>query len=379
MNSVRIVLGLLVVLTGGPVAAQWDHRARVDDLAKPLLEQDGIVGFVVGLVHAGDPEVYGFGRTSKESDRAPSGETVYEIGSITKVFTAIILAEMARRELVDLNDPVKGLLPAGVKIPILGEKEITLLHLSTHTSGLPRMPSNFRPKDGRNPYADYGAEQLYDYLLTSELNNEPGEKYSYSNLGVGLLGHALSLRAEKPYEELVVEWIARPLGMARTSITLSEEMRESLAPAHSARGMPVSNWDLNVFAAAGGIRSTTNDLIRFIRAQINLSPEELAPAFLATHQGRFPRRGGEIGLGWHLQGKAGERKRLLLHNGQTGGYHGFVGFDPEMKVGVVVLANSARRDFDKLGLSLLRMLQDESQVRKRPRRVYSGRRLMVKI
>ena len=359
MNFLRIVLGLLVVLIGGPVAAQEDHRARVDDLARPLLEQDGVVGFVVGLVHAGDPEVYGFGRTSSESERGPSGETVYEIGSITKVFTAIILAEMARRELVDLDDPIKGLLPDGVKIPILGEKEITLLHLSTHTSGLPRMPSNFRPKDRRNPYADYGAEQLYAYLLTSELNNEPGEKYSYSNLGVGLLGHALSLRAEKPYEELVVEWIARPLGMAHTSITLSEEMRESLAPAHNARGRPASNWDLNVFAAAGGIRSTTNDMIRFIQAQISLSPEELALSFRATHRGRFLRRGGEIGLGWHIQGKAGERERHLWHNVQTGGYHGFVAFDPEAKVGVVVLANSARREFDKLGISLLRMLREE--------------------
>src|SRR5207249_49540 len=131
---------------------------------------------------------------------------------------------MVQRGEVCLDQPVGELLPASVKVPSKDGVAITLLHLTTQTSALPRMPDNFDPADGANPYADYTPEKLYQCLATIELSRKPGEKYDYSNLGVGLLGHALSLKAGRSYESLLIERIFRPLGMKETKITLDDDM-----------------------------------------------------------------------------------------------------------------------------------------------------------
>src|SRR5208283_4407870 len=124
----------------------------------------------------------------KNDKRALDGDTVFEIGSITKVFTALLLADMAQRGEVALTDPVSKYLPKGVKMPGRNGHAIMLQDLATHTSGLPRLPSNMKPKDFMNPYADYTPELLYQFLSSYELPRDPGSKWEYSNLGAGLLG-----------------------------------------------------------------------------------------------------------------------------------------------------------------------------------------------
>ena len=305
-----------------------------------MLEADGSARFVAW----GDP-----GPGQAPMDR----QSVFEIGSITKVFTATILADMVLKGEVSLDDPVQIYLPEGVTVPTRSGKEITLGLLSEQRSGLPRLPTNLRPADMSNPYADYTDQLLYEFLSGYELPRDPGEAFEYSNLGVGLLGHVLALHAGMSYEELVKERILDPLGMSHTAVTLTPWMREHLALGHNAGGKVVSNWDAPTLAGAGALRSDAEDMLLFLDA--NLHPErgplEEAMAFAQKNRAPTDSPTRSIGLNWmrsHL-----DADTLVWHNGGTGGYGTFAGILPSKKVGVVVLANTPGAGADAIGQHLL--------------------------
>jgi len=240
----------------------------------------------------------------------------------------------------------------GAKLIVADPRRIPLVDLATHTSGLPRMPSNFHPKDPGNPYADYTVPQLYEFLGTVELPRDIGSTYEYSNLGVGLLGHILALRAGKDYETLVHTRISRALKMDSTGIKLTPAMQARLAAGHNAALLPVPNWELPTLAGAGALRSTVNDMLKFVAANLGLKTSPLLAAMQKTHQ--MQHETGipdlEIGLGWHILKKSDTS--IVWHNGGTGGYHSFIGFDPKARRGVVVLSNSSN-DIDDIGRHLL--------------------------
>ena len=281
-----------------------------------------------------------------------TARTLFEIGSITKVFTGILLAEMVERGEVRLEDPVQDLLPKGVVVPSRNGKQIRLVDLATHSSGLPRMPDNFAPADPANPYADYSAEKLYEFLRGHQLTRDIGVRGEYSNLGAGLLGHALSLRAGKSYEALVTERILAPLGMTSTRIVLTPEDRARLAPGHSAGGTPVANWDLTALAGAGALRSSADDMLKFLAANLNPPPGALGRAIRIA---QTPRSGiGDItktGLLWIVY-TTRFGQTIPSHNGGTAGYRTWTGFDPERRIGVVVLSNRSN-SVDRIGLHLM--------------------------
>ena len=242
-------------------------------------------------------------------------------------------------------------------VPSKGDRAITLLDLSTHTSGLPRLPTNFRPADGNNPYADYSVENLYEFLSTYRLPREPGRQLSYSNYGVGLLGHALALQAGTSYEELLRDRICRPLDMNDTVIVVTDALRPRFAPGYADGGAPASHWDIPTLAGAGAIRSTVDDMLRFLRANIDPDGTPLAAAIRATHRVRYEGTGQSIGLGWFVGPDA---PSVRWHNGGTGGFHTFAGFDTERRVGVVVLCNTATFAVDRLGFELLNKLAENT-------------------
>ena len=310
------------------------------------------VGIVVGLVDDKGTRVIGYGKTDQAGGQAVNGDSVFEIGSVTKVFTATILADMVERGEVNLNDPISRYLPSQVKFPTREGKGITLLDLSSQTSGLPRMPSNFAPKDPNNPYADYSVDQMYSFLSSHTLTREIGVKYEYSNLGVGLLGHILSLRAGKDYETLVKTLICQPLKMDSTGIKLTAEMRARLATGHNQALKAVANWDIPTLAGAGALRSTTNDLLKFLAANLGLIDSPLLTAMRKAHQTQHDTGTPQldIGLGWHIFKRFDTE--IVWHNGGTGGYHSFIGFDNKKRKGVVVLSNSTA-SIDDIGLHLL--------------------------
>ncbi|MGD0008650.1 MAG: serine hydrolase [Terriglobia bacterium] len=313
------------------------------------------VGIVVGVIEPQGRRMVAYGSLNQGDPRPLNGDTIFEIGSATKVFTSLLLADMVQRGEVALTDAVAKYLPAEVKVPERGGRAITLVDLSTHTSGLPRMPSNFSPKDPANPYADYSVEQLYQFLSSYQLTRDIGSQFEYSNLGGGLLGQALAHRAGVDYEALVRSRITGPLGMNSTGITLSPEMKARLALGHNDKLVTVPNWDLPALAGAGALRSSVNDMLTFLAANLGYVKSPLAPAMaamLSVRRSTGAPGGGEIGLGWLIT-KPSEDE-IVWHNGGTGGYRSFIGYDAKTRVGVVVLSNTfTGSGVDDIGMHLL--------------------------
>ena len=355
-RPVTVLVGLLLAGTAcfavQPPGSMPDDEEIRRILRERIDEQKRSVGIVVGVAEAGERRIVGHGQLATDSPTGVNGDTVFEIGSITKAFTAILLADLVGEGAVELETPVQRLLGPDVTMPTRNGAEITLLHLATHSSGLPRLPSNMRPGNAANPYADYTVAQLNEFLSSYELERDIGETVEYSNLGAGLLGHALALSQETDYETLVSDRLLEPLGMSDTSITLSPSQQERLAVGHSVQLRPVANWDLPTLAGAGALRSTVNDMLTFVEANLGLRESALQEAMADSHQSRrdFQAPGMRIGLGWVI--RSGHGRELHWHNGGTGGYRSFLGFDLESQTGVVVLSNSGD-GVDDLGFHLL--------------------------
>lgn len=336
-------------VTSSPLSSDDEIRKIITQ----RVEARQATGIVVGVIDPNGRRIISYGTLAAGDTRPLNGDTVFEIGSITKVFTSLLLADMVRRGEVALNDPVAKYLPEGVKMPERAARAITLLDLSTHTSGLPRLPANMKPKDAENPYADYTVEQMYQFLSSYTLTRDIGSQYEYSNLGGGLLGHVLARRAGQTYEDLVRLRIARPLQMNDTAITLPDAMKQRFAVGHNEKLEPVANWDLPALPGAGALRSTANDLLTFLAAFLGYKDSPLAPAMKAMLETRRPGPGSmQTGLAWLIV--SGNGQEIVWHNGGTGGFRSFIGYDPKQRFGVVVLANAETvTGMDDVGMHLL--------------------------
>ena len=309
------------------------------------------VGIVVGIVSPCGPETFAYGRSAADDGPPLDGATVFEIGSTGKAFTGVLLAAMAEAGEGSLPDPIERYLPPDVESPVFEGRSITLLDLATHTSGLPSLPDNFAPADELRPYADYTVEQMYEALGTVALARMPGTVYEYSNFGMGVLGHVLELQSGMTYEELVAAWITGGLGMADTRMTLTDGMEERLAIGYR-DGEPFPLWDNPTLAGAGALRSTVDDLLVFLAANLGLTDSGLLDAMRSSHQPAFTVDTAlAVGLGWHVLTEGGTT--IVEHHGATGGYWCYAGIVEDRRVGVVVLTNSFY-DVDGIGRALLR-------------------------
>lgn len=321
------------------------------DLIRTRVEQNRAIGFVIGVLEAdGTTRIVSYGDAGPNA-RALGARSVFEIGSITKVFTGILLADMVAQGEVSLSDPVSDYLPSRVTMPSQDGREITLLDLATHHSGLPGMPSDFTPAHFRNPFADYSVEDLYDFLSSYELRRDIGSKYEYSNLAVGLLGVVLERVGGRSYEDLVRERILEPLGMNMTGITLEGDMLDWMADGHTMFGNVVPLLDFQAMTAAGALRSNAEDLLTFLAANIGEPETQLERSIRDSHevQKSINAKMG-IGLNWLVFQNGDEM--VIAHGGGTTGFHTFVGFDPNKGVGVVVLTNPAQ-DAAQIGFHLI--------------------------
>ncbi|MEN7536097.1 serine hydrolase [Aurantiacibacter flavus] len=306
-------------------------------LAQRVAERPG-AGFVLGISENGARRI-----VTAQPQGGPifDGNTVFEIGSITKVFTALLLADMALKGEVSLDDPVETYLPAGVRMPRgASGSEITLRHLSLQTSGLPRLPDNMPFGDPADPYADYTEAMLLDFLAGYSLPREVGARYEYSNLGVGLLGYVLARAAGTDYASLVTERILDPLGMEDTAIVLRPDMQGRFAEPHDEYLRVAKPWNMSVLVGAGGLRSTADDLLTFAEAAMDpASP--IAEAMALTLSERTDQAGtdNQTALGWMILPAPGGE--VLNHSGGTGGFRSHLAVQPETARAVVGLTNSA--------------------------------------
>jgi D-alanyl-D-alanine-carboxypeptidase/D-alanyl-D-alanine-endopeptidase len=318
------------------------------------VEEKRSAGIVIGMLDSnGHSRVVAFGDPGA-GHAALDGNTVFEIGSISKVFTATVLAELVQEGKLSLSDPAQKFLPPAVRMPTHNGKEITLGNLAEQNSGLPRMPTNFTPTDPRNPYANYTVEQMYDFLSHYELTRDPGAQFEYSNLGVGLLGHLLSLATGETYAELEHERVWKALGMSHTAIELTPEMKAHMAVGHDEQGNVTENWDIPTLAGAGAIRSTTEDMLKF--ADANLHPERgpLERAMAFAQRVRAPTDVPLVSIGLNWLTMYADDDTIVWHNGGTGGFRTFIALEPSRRRAVVVMTNSAGEGADDIGMHLLK-------------------------
>jgi D-alanyl-D-alanine-carboxypeptidase/D-alanyl-D-alanine-endopeptidase len=329
------------------------------DLAKTratgLLAKGKPTAVSIGVLRDGKDNVFTLGTAQQDS--------VFEIGSITKTFTGLAMAQMIEQGKVKPETPVRELLPAGTVGKPAGA-EITLLDLVTHRSGLPRMPDNFAPADPANPYVDYGARNLYQFIGKHGVEKPRDATFLYSNVGVGLLGQALALRAAAAYPDFIRKTVLEPLGMTDTAIALSPAQRGRFATPLTADLRPASAWDLDALAGAGAIRSTAADMLRYLEAHLDPAAHpSLTSALKRSHELQADNGdGSRIGYAWIYDSRSG----TYWHNGGTGGFTSFAFFNPEGNYAGVVLANVAigpRGSFaDQLGHHVRQRLAGERAI-----------------
>ena len=298
------------------------------------------VGVTIGVIDHGERLVFSYGVAKDDS--------IFEIGSMTKTFTGLILSQMVEQGKVKFNEPVRELLPEGTVAKPAGE-EITLLDLATQHSGLPRLPDNLNPADNKNPYADYTAADMYAYLKKQGVAKPAKTDFLYSNFGFGLLGQALSDRAGTSYSQLLNDEITGPLRMTDTVITLTPEQQARFLPGYDGRHRPARAWDFVAIAGAGAIRSTASDMLTYLEA--NLHPDKLPPtaaiapdgktlqaALTQSHELRADAMSGmRIALAWLYETDTDN----YWHNGATGAFNSFGLFNPKADYAVIVLANTS--------------------------------------
>lgn len=344
----------------------------VDNQIRPLIEEGKCVGVSVGVINGDANAVFSYGKVHLDSNEVPDGNTIYEIGSITKVFTTLLLADAVANGYADFNDTIDKFLPADVNIPDFNGRGIRLIDLATHTSALPRIPNNINILAGlNNPYSDYSEKELYEFLSSYKLQREPGAQYEYSNLGGGLLGHILELSEGEKYEQLLVSNICEPLGMDDTRITLSEQQKKRLAkgygrnplwPADITIKVPMGNWDFLVLAGCGALRSSVNDMMKFLKANMGIEKTHLYESMEITHRQMEKIEGAmRIALGWLIMDLEDSDEDIVWHNGGTAGYHSFIGFNSKYRAGVVVLSNTAAFEVDSAGFEILSEIIEKSR------------------
>ena len=309
------------------------------DLAKALtgrLAPAIGVGVTIGVVDHGVRKIFSYGAAKPDS--------VFEIGSITKTFTGLALAQLAQQKKVRLDEPVRALLPKNTVAAPPSGAEITLLDLSAQRSGLPRLPDNMKPADPTNPYVDYDAKALYAFMASHGVAMPAVPEFGYSNLGVGLLGQLLADRAGMTFEALVKKQITDPLGMRDTAIKLTPALAKRFVPGHGAGNQPQGPWDFTALAGAGAIRSTAGDMLSFLEAQLHpdgvkgrtAEAKTLPAALAASHEVRAEVGGGmHIALNWFHIDDSGR----YWHNGATGGFSAYATFDLEKDFAVIVLCS----------------------------------------
>lgn len=315
-----------------------------------------LVGLAVAAVDASGTVHASRGRA--DDDGRPVDEhTVFEIGSVTKVFTALLLAVMVEAGEVALDEPLAAFYPE-LTLPVRG-RPVTLVDLATHASGFPRLPPGLLRQGLRHrddPYASFSDADVARALESVRLRAEPGTRVRYSNFGAGVLGQALARRAGAPYDDLVRTLVCSPLGLTDTGVRRSPDQLARRAAGHDRRGRAVPDWHLDSLPGMGALHSTSTDLARFLTAQLDPESTPLGDAIRHTQQPRLGAgRLGHQALGWMRSPLPRTDRRMLWHNGGTGGAFSFVGLEPDAGVAVVALTNTAR-SVDGLGMSALARL-----------------------
>ena len=354
-----------------PAGTSTTLEAKVLLRAQKFMAKNHNVGLAIGVLDRNTSFALSFGSTRFGTNDIPNSATLFEIGSISKTFTATVLAKMVNSGTLKLDEPLEDAL--GMAVPEKDGRKITLVDLATHTSGLPRIPAAvvlsprmIFPSFWRDPYAHFTDDDMANWLAGYKLSRIPGEKSDYSNIGFGLLGWALSKKAGCTYEQMIRREIGDPLGLADTFEYLSPEQRERFAHGYSSFSTtgPVrlanenGPWTMHdCFAGCGALRSNVRDLLLYAKANMATSSSTISEAIRETHKPRFAVNAvTSVGLAWMTTMRPDLPAPVIWHNGGTGGYRSFIGFMPEKQCAVVLLTNCVNDNGDWFGFDILQLI-----------------------
>jgi serine-type D-Ala-D-Ala carboxypeptidase/endopeptidase len=356
MNGQRCILTLLSFAVNCCIGVQIASPQNLSDqwvekMAAPLVANRVVDGLSVGYIEGDHYGSVHLGNSSQAGKKA-SNLTLYEIGSVSKVFTALMLADAVVRGEIDLNAAADLANPAGIRFPSRDGASIKWIDLSTHRAGLPRLPDNLLLTNSKNPYFDYDSKKAAAFLNKYELPRKPGDSQEYSNFGVSVLGYLVAQKAGKSYQQLLRERIAEPLQMTDCTVSLSGDQTKRLATPHDKFGSATPPWTFADLPGAGGVHATMRDMMRFAKVQLTPPTGTLGDAIeLAWKQQRDADASGPaMGLGWMIAADGQTR----WHNGQTGGSHAALFINRELKCAVIVVCNTAvMNEVDQLAMQLV--------------------------
>ena len=352
-RSIGVAACLIAVLA--PQAAAATDRLldpKVKSYIADHIDRGFINGLTIGILANDKVEIHAFGTVSPTSDAAPNGNSVYQIASLTKVFNGVLLALLVERGQLALDQTLPGSYEE-CALPSNKGRQITLLDLATHHSGLPSLPDNRPGKDPLNPLAGYTPEHLCAHLSETLPQLATTVRINHSNVGTGLLGRIMAERTGLTWEQLFRREIAIPLGMDSTAVTLTPAMKNRLVMPFARDGEPMKIWDIPTIEGAGALKSTAKDLLLFLRANLQANDTELARALALAREapGRLDSALAYQGLGWFLR----RRDLFYEHLGGTA-YSSYFGLQMEKGIGVVVLSNTSSHLIEFIGLRILRAL-----------------------
>ena len=333
------------LLSDNPLKTAMDRQ--VDSVMQNFFADSLTAGGSLGILKDGKTYFYNYGETRKGNNALPSSRSLYEIGSISKTFTGVLLAFAVNEGKLKLSDPVNKYLPANIPALQRNGKAVTVAMLSNHSSGIARLPIGMFGYNPLNPYKTYGNEQMMADLLKLQPESDPGSRYSYSNFAVGILGVILENLYKKSYDELVREKIAVPLKMNMTGQYTDKKFPAQFTQGHNEAGKPTPHWEFGSLAAAGALISNTEDMLKYAAANIATNNKKLdnairlaqQPTFISDSTHAISDGVESIGLGWHIASLNG--KKFHTHSGGTGGFRTFLGVVPDAKLAVVFLTNQA--------------------------------------
>ncbi len=364
------------------LASPYDEK-----LVQNYLKKFGTKSLVIGVIKDGVQSVKGYGKinTWGKKNVIPDGNTIFEIGSITKVFTTLILADLVKKDLIQLNEPIINLLPKKDYSYSKSISNVTVLNLATHTSGLPRGTNRsvngilwsrlFPPLAIHalifsyfNPYRNYDTTKLFKDLRHINLESNVGSKFSYSNFGMTTMGYILTNKSKLNFDNLLNKTVFDTLKMTKTFLNLPKSEYDNFADGHNKYGLKTPRWTFeDNMQSAGAINSTVYDLMKFL--EVNLDGYKNAYLHNLLEECQITRfkisEKRNIGLAWiKSNSESTNNQEIIWHNGGTGGFRSFLGFNKETKTGIVILSNSAN-DVDKLAIDILKTLM-KNKVDKTP-------------
>ncbi|MGE7940543.1 serine hydrolase domain-containing protein [Lysinibacillus xylanilyticus] len=328
----------------------YDLKKDIFKIAYPFIKTRPNVALSIGIIDQNQEATFTFNGSNFMLEEKPY---IYEVGSISKVFTTSILGEMLQEGKVHLEDSIGKYFSA-----LPDHHPVTLKRLANHTSGLPgigvlkNIYNLFDTQTPRDPFCQYSLDETIHYFKTH--TNEPKVKFRYSNVGMGLLGYILANTLHTDFETAIKQRLTDPLELQSTFISIPPDKKESILQGYGIRGHKKPPLHMNNFMAAGAIRSTVDDLLKFMKA--HLSDENLG--YTLTHQATETiSKDLSIGLGWLLE------DGIIWHNGSTKGFSSYLGFDKAQQTGVVVLSNYRSNILTinpgQIGRDILKLLQDE--------------------